>query len=81
MHEYYANGILIANCDEQRYGLHSMLNPQSKAPRDVRAKELYHSIKGENPEDVMTERAIAMKKFEVDEAASSRVSRGVRWRD
>ena len=67
-------------CDGLRYGLHSMLNPQSKAPRDVRAKEVYHAITGENQADVMTERAMAMRKFQLQEVTETRVSRGQRWR-
>lgn len=67
--------------DEIRYGLHSMLNPKSKAPREVRAKELYHSIQGPDPETVMTERAMAMRQFQQREATTTRVSRAQRWRE
>jgi len=66
--------------DEIRYGLHSMLNPKSKAPRDVRAQELYNSIQGTNTTDVMTSRAMAMAKFKEQEMSTTRVGRP-RWRD
>lgn len=67
-------------CDGLRYGLHSMLNPKSKAPRDVRAQELYNSIQGTNTTDVMTSRAMAMAKFKEQEMSTTRVGRP-RWRD
>ena len=66
--------------DGLRYGLHTMLNPQSKAPRDVRAKELYDSIQGEDVSDVMTARAMAMARFKEKESVVRRVSRAPRWR-
>ena len=66
--------------DGLRYGLHTMLNPQSKAPRDVRAKELYLSIQGEDPSDVMTQRAMAMAQFKQNEVRITRVGRTRRWR-
>lgn len=66
--------------DGLRYGLHSLLNPMSKAPRDVRAKELYHSIQGSDPADVMTARAMAMRQFQEKENSTTRISRGQRWR-
>ena len=67
--------------DEIRYGLHSLLNPQSKAPRDVRAKELYNSIQGEDPSDVMTARAMAMRRFEEKEKSMHWVPAPPRWRE
>jgi len=66
--------------DGLRYGLHTMLNPQSKAPKDVRAKELYQSIQGEDPSDVMTQRAMAMAQFKQNEVRITRVGRSPRWR-
>jgi hypothetical protein len=66
--------------DGIRYGLHTMLNPKSKAPRDVRAQELYHSIVAEDPADQMTARALAMAKFKQGETAQRTVSRSPRWR-
>lgn len=67
-------------CDGLRYGLHSFLNPQSKAPRDVRAKELYDSIQGPDPSDVMTQRAMAMRQFKHNETYIRRCQRMPRWR-
>jgi hypothetical protein len=66
--------------DEIRYGLHSFLNPQSKAPRDVRAKELYDSIQMQDPSDAMTARAMAMRQFKEKENRVVRVQRMPRWR-
>jgi len=66
--------------DEIRYGLHSYLNPQSKAPRDIRAKELYDSIQMPDPADQMTARALAMAKFKQQESGIKRVQRMPRWR-
>jgi hypothetical protein len=66
--------------DGIRYGLHSMLNSKSKAPIDVRAKEVYHSIQGGDGADVMTARAMAMLKFKHDESVIKRATRGPRWR-
>ncbi len=67
-------------CDAIRYGLHSYLNPQTKAPRDIRAKELYDSIQMEDPADEMTARAMAMKKFKAAEGNITRCQRMPRWR-
>jgi len=61
--------------DEIRYALASVLMPRGKAPRDVRAKELYNSINGATPSETMTERAIAMKRFNANENAVTRVGR------
>jgi len=66
--------------DEIRYGLASMLIPRGKAPKDVRARELYESIQGEVPEDVMTQRAMAMRQFQANEGTIRRASRAPRWR-
>ena len=66
--------------DEIRYGLASMLMPRGKAPKDVRARELYESIQGEVPEDVMTQRAMAMRQFQANEGTIRRASRAPRWR-
>ena len=66
--------------DALRYGLHSFLNPQSKAPRDVRAKELYDSIQMPDPSDAMTARAMAMRQFKEKENRVVRVQRMPRWR-
>ncbi len=77
-----AEDALWEDCtDGFRYGLHSMLNPKTKAPRDVRAKEVYNSIQGDDESTVMTMRALAMKKFQVAEASTTRISKNPRWRD
>ncbi len=47
--------------DEIRYGLKSMLDPRTKAPREVRALEVYNSAES------MTAKAMAMRKFEEQE--------------
>lgn len=72
-------GVLWEDCtDALRYGAKSMMDPQSKAPREVRAKEVYNSIQG-NDGDAMTARAMAMRKFEVDNPARPVLGRP-RWR-
>ncbi len=78
--ERVAGAIWEDSCDGLRYGLHSMLNPQSKAPRDVRAKEVYDSIQGEDMGDVMTQRAMAMAQFKRDENTQRRAATTPRWR-
>ncbi len=65
--------------DEIRYGLHTFLNPKSKAPRDVRAKELYDSIQGDDG-NAMTQRAMAMARFKQNEGVIRRAARAPRWR-
>ena len=55
-----------------RYLIHSHLDPRSKAPREVRAREVYESHS--DP----TSRAIAMKKFSVGER--KRLAKRSRWR-
>lgn len=65
--------------DMVRYGLKSQLRPKTKAPLDVRAKELYHSIQGDDG-DAMTRRAMAMAEFKVKENRITRVQRMPRWR-
>lgn len=64
--------------DSLRYGYKSQIDPRSKAPRDARAKEVYDSFVGETAE-TMTNRALAMKKFAVEERKTTRVGRP-RWR-
>lgn len=66
--------------DGLRYGLHTMLNPKTKAPMDVRAREVYDSIQGDTPENLMTARAMAMAKFKHEEGVIRRVQRMPRWR-
>lgn len=66
--------------DGLRYGLHTMLNPRTKAPMDVRAREVYDSIQGDTPENLMTARAMAMQKFKHEEGVIRRVQRMPRWR-
>ena len=69
-------GALWEDCvDSARYGYLSYLAPKSKAPRDVRAKELYNSIQGATPSETMTDRAIAMKRFNERENMQQRVGR------
>ena len=62
--------------DACRYGLLSQLDPRGKAPLDVRAKEVYHSV--ENGD--MTARSIKMLEFQLKERSSHRLSRVQRWR-
>lgn len=57
-----------------RYGLKSMLDPRTKAPRDVRAREVYESH--EDP----TSRAIAMRQFELNEKRGQYLTRRPRAR-
>lgn len=64
--------------DACRYLLKSMLDPHSKAPRDVRAKEVYHSVKGDD-DDAMTKRAMLMRKFD-EENPRRRLNGPPRWR-
>jgi phage terminase large subunit len=52
--------------DAIRYGLKSMLDPKSKAPRDVRQLEEYNRF--EDP----TARALAMRRFEIKEHETKR---------
>ncbi len=66
--------------DEIRYALASMLMPRGKAPKEVRARELYESITGDVPEDVMTSRAMAMRRFTHNEGVIKRAVRAPRWR-
>lgn len=58
--------------DSLRYGAKSRIDPKTKAPRAVRAREVYESH--ENP----TSRAIAMKKFSLNERKV--LTRRARWR-
>ncbi|HUA82657.1 MAG TPA: phage terminase large subunit [Bryobacteraceae bacterium] len=62
-----------------RYGYKSMLDPRSKAPREVREREILDSITGDGA-DAMTRRAMAMRKFHAEERTIRRVSRVQRWR-
>ena len=49
-------------CDTARYGYKSMLEAKWQAPRDIRAKQVYDSIQGDDA-DTMTARAMAMRQF------------------
>ena len=64
--------------DACRYGYKSMLEAQWQAPRDIRAKQLYDSIQGEDA-DTMTARAMAMLKFNQDNPVR-RSGAPPRWR-
>jgi len=66
------NSISDDVADMTRYGIQSHLDPRSKAPREVRARDVYESY--QDP----TSRAIAMKKFGLNE--KKRLVRRTRWR-
>lgn len=61
-----------------RYGYKSMLEAQWQPPRDIRAKQVYDSIQGEDA-DTMTARAMAMLKFNQDNPVN-RSGQPPRWR-
>jgi len=73
-HEYFANGILVHNCDGIRYGLKSKLDTKKTAPLEVRAKVICQSTMDPH------ERAMRMAHFNERERRRRVVGRSPRWR-